>query len=42
MNEKINLLYIGSNKEVVDSLIENPRVSIKINDNITLTNDDLI
>jgi CheY-like chemotaxis protein len=42
MSEKINLLYIGSNKEVVDSLIENPRVSIKINDNITLTNDDLI
>ena len=42
MNEKINLLYIGSNKEVLNSLIENPRVSIKIKDNITLTNDDLI
>ena len=30
MDEKINLLYIGSNKEVVNKLMEHPHVSIEI------------
>jgi lipopolysaccharide/colanic/teichoic acid biosynthesis glycosyltransferase len=35
MNEKINLLYIGTNKEIVDKLKEHPRISLEKIVNIT-------
>jgi lipopolysaccharide/colanic/teichoic acid biosynthesis glycosyltransferase len=42
MNEKINLLYIGSNKEVVNRLMEHPRISLKIKENVISTNNSFI
>ncbi len=37
MSEIINLLYIGSNKEVVNRLIGHPRVNLKIKENVALS-----
>jgi lipopolysaccharide/colanic/teichoic acid biosynthesis glycosyltransferase len=42
MDERVNLMYFGSNKEVANRLMEHPRVSVEIKEDVDLTNNNLV
>jgi lipopolysaccharide/colanic/teichoic acid biosynthesis glycosyltransferase len=42
MDERISILYIGSNKDVVNKLMEHPRVFLEIKEDVDLTGNNLV